>query len=102
MDHPKSPDYHEEALVAKGHAISHVTVGKLLAEQEYSLQGNQKTLEGSSHQDRDAQFQFISEQAKVNLAAGQPVISVDTKKKELVGPYKNGGRTYRPKGTPRR
>ncbi len=89
-----------DALRAKGHSISYVTVGKLLYEQNYSLQGNRKTLEGSSHADRDAQFQFISQAAKASLDAGEPVISVDTKKKELVGPYKNGGRTYRPKGKP--
>ena len=89
-------------LGAKGHKIGHVTVGKLLAERGYSLQGNRKTLEGSSHPDRDAQFQFISARSKTNLDAGQPVISVDTKKKELVGLYKNAGRAYLPKGEPTR
>ena len=87
-------------LRAKGHKIGHVTVGALLAEQGYSLQGNRKTLEGSSHPDRDAQFQFITERVKANEDQGQPVISVDTKKKELVGLYKNGGRSYRCKGDP--
>jgi hypothetical protein len=87
-------------LRAKGHKIGHVTVGILLAEQGYSLQGNRKTLEGSAHPDRDAQFQFIAERVKVTIEQGQPVISVDTKKKELVGLYKNGGRLYRPKGDP--
>jgi DNA-binding transcriptional ArsR family regulator len=87
-------------LNAKGHKIGHVTVGALLAEQDYSLQGNRKTLEGSSHPDRDAQFQFITERVKANEDEGQPVISVDTKKKELVGLYKNGGRSYRRKGDP--
>jgi hypothetical protein len=72
----------------------------LLAEQGYSLQGNRKTLEGGSHPDRDAQFQHIADRAKANLDAGEPVISVDTKKKELVGLYKNAGRTYRRKGEP--
>jgi hypothetical protein len=87
-------------LRARGHKIGHVTVGILLAEQGYSLQGNRKTLEGSAHPDRDAQFQFIAERVKVTIEQGQPVISVDTKKKELVGLYKNGGRLYRPKGDP--
>jgi len=87
-------------LKARGHKIGHVTVGALLAEQDYSLQGNRKTLEGSSHPDRDAQFQFIAERVKANEDEGQPVISVDTKKKELVGLYKNGGRSYRRKGDP--
>ncbi|MFZ2630571.1 MAG: hypothetical protein WAX48_03210 [Desulfosalsimonadaceae bacterium] len=77
--------------------VGHVTVGALLAEQGY-MQGNKKTLEGTSHPDRDAQFQFIAERAKACIEDGQPVISVDTKKKELVGLYKNGGKSYRPKG----
>jgi hypothetical protein len=88
------------ALQDSGHKVGHVTVGTLLAEQGYSLQGNKKTLEGTSHPDRDAQFQFIAERAKSCIGDGQPVISVDTKKKELVGPYKNGGKSYRPKGDP--
>lgn len=87
-------------LRAMGHHIGHVTVGVLLVEQGYSLQGNRKTLEGSAHPDRDAQFQFITERVKATMEQGQPVISVDTKKKELVGLYKNGGRLYRPKGDP--
>lgn len=87
-------------LQAKGHKIGHVTVGTLLSEQGYSLQGNRKTLEGMSHPDRDAQFQFIAERVKANEEQGQPVISVDTKKKELVGLYKNAGRSYRPRGEP--
>ncbi len=64
------------------------------------MQANAKTLEGSRHADRDAQFHHINEQVKAALAAGEPVISVDTNKKELVGPYKNGGREYRPSGDP--
>lgn len=88
------------ALQARGHKVGHVTVGALLAEQGYSLQGNKKTLEGTSHPDRDAQFQFIGTRAKEFLESGQPVISVDTKKKELVGPFKNNGKVYRPKGDP--
>jgi hypothetical protein len=87
-------------LQAKGHKIGHVTVGTLLSEQGYSLQGNRKTLEGMTHPDRDAQFQFIAERVKANEEQGQPVISVDTKKKELVGLYKNAGRSYRPRGEP--
>lgn len=88
------------ALSDSGHKVGHVTVGNLLAEQGYSLQGNKKTLEGSSHPDRDAQFQFITSRVKAFHEQEQPVISVDTKKKELVGPYKNAGRSYRPKGDP--
>jgi len=87
-------------LRAQGHAISHVTVSALLKEMGYSLQGNRKTLEGAAHPDRDAQFAFINEKAQRALSAGQPVISVDTKKKELVGRYKNGGRQWRPQGEP--
>lgn len=83
-----------------GHRISHETVAAMLRDQGYSLQGNRKTLEGSSHPDRDAQFEYINQQAKAALAAGEPVISVDTKKKELVGDFKNAGREYRPKGDP--
>lgn len=89
-----------DELVKLGHSVSYRTVGTLLGEMNFSLQSNRKTLEGTSHEDRDAQFQFISEQAKKRLDEGQPVISVDTKKKELVGPFKNAGRTWRPKGTP--
>ncbi len=87
-------------LRAMGHHIGHVTVGILLTGQGYSLQGNRKTLEGSVHPDRDAQFHFITERVKATMEQGQPVISVDTKKKELVGFYKNGGRSYRPKDDP--
>jgi hypothetical protein len=87
-------------LQASGHKVGHVTVGALLAEQGYSLQSNKKTLEGTSHPDRDAQFQFIATQAKEFQENGQPVISVDTKKKELVGLFKNSGKVYRPKGEP--
>ncbi len=87
-------------LQARGYKVGHVTVGALLAEQGYSLQGNKKTLEGTAHPDRDAQFQFIASRAKECQEHAQPVISVDTKKKELVGPYKNQGKSYRPKGDP--
>ena len=87
-------------LEAQGHAISHVSVGVLLKDMGYSLQGNRKTLEGASHPDRNAQFEYINDKTQVALNAGQPVISVDTKKKELVGDFKNGGRELRPKGNP--
>ena len=66
----------------------------------FSLQGNAKTIEGAQHPDRDAQFRYISEQARAYQEAGDPVISVDTKKKELVGDFANGGRDWRPKGSP--
>jgi hypothetical protein len=87
-------------LQAQGHTISHVSVGALLKEMGYGLQGNRKTLEGKGHPDRNAQFEFINEKADAALLAGQPVISVDTKKKELVGPFKNGGKEWRPEGDP--
>jgi hypothetical protein len=87
-------------LRALGHRIHHNVVAKLLREMGYSLQANRKTLEGASHPDRDAQFHYINDQVKAALAAGEPAISVDTKKKELVGEFKNNGREYRPKGEP--
>jgi transposase len=88
------------ALVEKGHKISYPVVGRLLHEMGYSLQGNRKTKEGGDHPDRDAQFGFINTKVSEALSANQPVISVDTKKKELVGDFKNGGKEYRPKGRP--
>jgi len=87
-------------LQALGHKIGHNVVGDLLREMGYSLQANRKTREGSHHPDRDAQFGYINQQVTAALAAGQPAISVDTKKKELVGDFKNAGREYRPKGQP--
>lgn len=87
-------------LQARGHRVSHTLVGELLAEMGYSLQANQKTKEGAAHPDRNAQFEFINARLEKELAAGNPVISVDTKKKELVGDFKNRGRSYRPKGDP--
>jgi hypothetical protein len=87
-------------LVGCGYTISHVSVGALLKDLGYSLQGNRKTLEGASHPDRNAQFEFINEKIETALSAGQPVISVDTKKKELVGQYKNSGKAWRPQGQP--
>jgi transposase len=88
------------ALREQGHQVSHETVAKLLRALGYSLQGNRKTLEGASHPDRDAQFEHINEAVKSALDSGQPAISVDTKKKELVGDFKNAGREWRPKGEP--
>lgn len=88
------------ALCAMGHRVGHDVVGTLLKGLGYSLQANRKTLEGSGHIDRDAQFRHIAETVKDAIAAGQPAISVDTKKKELVGNFKNGGREYRPAGSP--
>ena len=83
-----------------GHHIGHNVVADLLRDMGYSLQANRKTLEGSNHPDRDAQFAYINDRVKEALAAGAPAISVDTKKKELVGDFKNAGRDYRPKGQP--
>jgi len=87
-------------LTAQGHKVSADTVGDLLREEGFSLQGNARTVEGTQHPDRDAQFRYISEQARACQVAGDPVISVDTKKKELVGDFANGGKEYRPKGSP--
>jgi transposase len=87
-------------LKRMGHQTSHRMVAELLHEMEYSLQANRKTLEGEQHPDRDAQFHHISDRIREFQAAGQPVISVDTKKKELVGDFKNNGRELRPKGDP--
>ena len=86
-------------LSEHGHAISHVSVGALLKDMGYSLQGNRKTLEGASHP-RNAQFEFINDKTQAALSAGRPVISVDTKKKELVGRYKNAGKEWMPAGQP--
>jgi hypothetical protein len=89
-----------EELGAKGHKASHPTVGNLLRELGYSLQANLKTREGADHPDRDAQFHYINEQVRALQNRRQPSISVDTKKKELVGDFKNPGREWRPKGEP--
>ena len=89
-----------DELGRRGHTISHTLVGSLLRELDYSLQANSKTLEGNGHPDRNAQFEHINAQVTTQLGRGQPVISVDTKKKELVGRFKNGGRVWRPKGDP--
>jgi hypothetical protein len=87
-------------LCAQGHQISHTVVAKLLRTLNFSLQANSKTREGTSHPDRDAQFRYIDRLAKAALRKQQPVISVDTKKKELIGDFKNAGREWRPKGDP--
>ena len=89
-----------EELRGIGHQVSHQLVAELLHELEYSLQANRKVLEGSQHPDRNAQFAYLNDQVQQQIAAGQPAISVDAKKKELVGPFKNGGRELRPKGQP--
>jgi transposase len=90
------------ALKAQGYRIGHQTVASLLDDLGYSLQGNQKTTEGSSHPDRDAQFKYIQRRVEEFQSRGQPVVSVDTKKKEHVGDFKNNGKEWRPKGNPER
>jgi transposase len=87
-------------LTRQGHAVSADTVDTLLHEQGFSLQGNAKTIEGRQHPDRDAQFRYIAARARGYREAGDPVISVDSKKKEQVGEYENAGRVWRPKGEP--
>jgi hypothetical protein len=87
-------------LTSQGHAVGYRTVAWLLYECGYSLQANRKTREGNQHPDRNAQFEFINAQAIRFQKRRQPVISVDTKKKELVGDFKNGGREWRPEGEP--
>jgi hypothetical protein len=87
-------------LTAQGHKAGPDTVGDLLRAEGFSLQGNAKSIEGRRHPDRDAQFRYINEQARAHRDAGDPVISVDTKKKELVGEFRNAGREWRPKGQP--
>ncbi len=89
-----------DALRQKGHQLCPQSVANLLHSMKYSLQGNRKTQEGSSHPDRDAQFQHIHATVTSFLAETEPAISVDTKKKELVGRYKNGGKEWNPKGSP--
>ncbi len=89
-----------DALVDLGHQVSHQTVARLLQAAGYNLQVNRKTREGASHPDRDAQFQYIATQVRSFQRRGQPVVSVDTKKKELVGDFKNAGREWQPEGSP--
>src|ERR1700680_439945 len=88
------------ALRDLGHCISHTSVGGVLRACGYSLQANRKTREGSHHPDRNAQFEYINQTVNAALAEGQPAISVDAKKKEVVGDFKNAGRTWRPQGQP--
>jgi hypothetical protein len=89
-----------EELKRQGHSVSYRTVAALLHDLDYSLQANRKTREGSSHPDRDAQFEHINRQVRAFQRVGQPVVSVDTKKRELVGDFKNEGQEWRPAGTP--
>jgi Rhodopirellula transposase DDE domain len=89
-----------KALHEQGHQVSEQIVRRLLKEADYSRQANAKTLEGGQHPDRDAQFAYLADQAAEHLAAGAPVVSVDAKKKELVGQFKNAGQDWRPAGSP--
>ncbi len=89
-----------DELSGQGHKVSAPTVAGLLRQENFSLQGNAKTIEGGNHPDRDAQFAHINAEAEEHIAAGQPVISVDGKKKELVGNFRNGGGEYLPAGEP--
>jgi hypothetical protein len=89
-----------EVLTAQGHPVSHAKVAQLLHDLHYSLQGNAKTKEGQQHPDRDAQFRYIQRRGKYFLGRGWPVISVDTKKKELVGNHANSGQEWQPEGEP--
>ena len=99
----KSPAKLADALHAQGHAVSPNTISKLLEDRlGYSRQVNRKTHEGASHPDRNAQFEYINAKVAAAMAAGQPVISVDTKKKELIGNYRNAGSDWRPKANPHR
>jgi Rhodopirellula transposase DDE domain len=98
----KSTSNLADALVAAGHRVSPDTVGRLLRSMDYSLQATAKQLEGAQHGDRDAQFVYLTEQVADHLRGGDPVVSVDSKKKELVGQKANRGREYRPKGAPER
>jgi hypothetical protein len=91
-----------DALAGRGFQVSDDTVGRLLKQQRYTLQRTLKTQEGAQHPDRDQQFRYVNEQAKAHLTDGQPVVSVDTKKKELVGRYANGGAEWQPTGWPER
>src|SRR5215204_4091116 len=96
----KSTRHLARELTAMGHDVSHSVVAKILRSTGFSLQGTRKTLEGAQHPDRDAQFRYINSRAEQFLAAGEPVISVDTKKKELVGRFTQAGREWQPSGEP--
>jgi hypothetical protein len=98
----KSTRHLAQALGPMGHDVSHQTVARLLTDLGYNLQANRKTEEGQGHPDRDAQFEHINRKVRSFQRRGQPVVSVDTKKKELVGNYKNPGREWEPEGQPRR
>ena len=100
VDDPRSVKHLSDELTTAGHRCSPQTVWRLLHEQGFSTQANAKVTEGRRHPDRDAQFRYIAARAKEHLAAGQPVISVDAKKKEEVGEYAQAGREWRPKGDP--
>lgn len=89
-----------EELQSQGHAVGYRTVAALLHDRDYSLQANRKTREGAAHPDRDAQFEHINQQVRAFQRAGQPVVSVDTKKREMVGDFKNPGQEWRPAGNP--
>ncbi len=96
----KSVRHLADELTAMGHDVSYRLVARLLNESGYSLQANRKTREGSQHEDRDAQFRYIAQRVRRQFQQGAPAISVDTKKKELIGDFKNPGREWRPKGRP--
>ena len=96
----KSTRHLAAALAQQGHQVSHHTVARLLEDLHYSLQANRKTQEGSSHPDRNAQFEHINKQVQAFQKRGQPVVSVDAKKKELIGDFKNAGREWHPQGQP--
>jgi hypothetical protein len=89
-----------EEVVRQGYAVSHVTVARCLRELGYSLQANVKTIEGTQHPDRDAQFRYLNEQVRRFVQSHDPVVSVDTKKKELIGSFENRGRRWQPAGDP--
>jgi hypothetical protein len=96
----KSTRHLAEELNCQGHRVSYRTVAALLHDMDYSLQANRKTREGKGHPDRDAQFQYIDRQVRAFQKAGQPVISVDSKKRELIGDFKNAGQEWHPAGSP--
>jgi hypothetical protein len=96
----KSTRHLAEALQAQGYRVSHETVRLMLQELDFTRQGTRKTREGKQHPDRNAQFEYIAAQAQKFMEAGEPVVSVDTKKKELVGDFSNGGREWQPQGQP--
>ena len=98
----KSTQQLADALVAMGHQVSPDTVGALLKVLGFSLQSTSKQVEGTNHPDRDAQFHYLNDRVEEHLGAGEPVISVDTKKKELVGSFANKGKEWQPKGEPER